>query len=316
MRFEGQVRINAGRDEVWAFLTDPEAVSRCAPGVDSFEVVVPGRRFRALASVGLGSVRARFATDAEWLDLEPPLRARMKAHGTAPGSAVDALSSMELQQEADGVTLLCWSADVLVVGTIASVAARLMSGVAQRLTDAFFEKVREHVEAGAAPPAAAAAQQHVPAQPGRAVSLILCLPGDAGLRAGADLEPTLRARIAALGSELRQVDFVVFERADAEARLAGSLAGQVAAGARLVLVTAEPGAGEVPALLARALERSGGQAADSGAPASPRPALVLGSLADAVVLGVRDLSAGVLDRALPRLLAGERLTLEEIAPAP
>jgi molybdenum cofactor cytidylyltransferase len=150
MRFEGTVTIDAPREAVWGFLTDPESVASCAPGVETVEVLVPNKLFRATASVGFGSVRARFVTDVEWLDLDPPSRARMKAHGNAPGSAVDATSEMELRDAEDGTTELEWSADVSVVGTIASLAARLMGGVTQKLTAAFFEKVKTRVE-GAAP---------------------------------------------------------------------------------------------------------------------------------------------------------------------
>lgn len=146
MHFEGTVTIRAARDAVWRFLTDPRQVSQCAPGLESLELLAP-ERFRATASVGFGSVRARFVNDVEWLALEAPERARMKVHGTAPGSAVDATSEMLLSDASDGATLLRWSADVSVVGTLASIAARLMGSVAQKLTDAFFAGVSARIEA-------------------------------------------------------------------------------------------------------------------------------------------------------------------------
>jgi molybdenum cofactor cytidylyltransferase len=146
MRFEGAVTIEAPRERVWAFLTDPEAVGQCAPGLESLEVIAPKERFRAVASAGFGTIKVRFVTDVEWLDLAAPTRASMKVHGTAPGSAVDARSSMVLSDGQPGRTDLHWVADVNVVGTIASLAARLMSGVAQRLTDAFFDAVRRRIE--------------------------------------------------------------------------------------------------------------------------------------------------------------------------
>ena len=146
MRFSGAVDIRAPRETVWSFLTDPEKVSACAPGVESLEIVAPGERFRAVASVGFGAVKATFTSDVEWLDLEAPTHARMKVHGTAPGSALDATSEMQLSDGGAGATRLEWSADVFVVGTIASIAARLMGGVAQRLTDAFFESIRVRIE--------------------------------------------------------------------------------------------------------------------------------------------------------------------------
>ncbi len=149
MRIEGKTAIAAPREKVWAFLTDPISISRCAPGLESIEVVVPGKKFRAMAAVGLGSVKARFTTDIEWLDLEEPSRARMKAHGTAPVGAADAMTEMTLADGPDGSTELTWTAEVAVAGTIASLAARLLGGISTKLTGTFFACVRENVESGA-----------------------------------------------------------------------------------------------------------------------------------------------------------------------
>lgn len=146
MHFAGTVTINAPRDKVWSFLTDPQQLTKCAPGLESIDIITPNQKFRAVASVGFGAVKATFVTDAEWLDLDPPNRARMKAHGKAPGSVVDTSSEMVLSDGPDGATILNWSADVTVIGTIASLAARLMGVVTQKITDAFFQCVRKQIE--------------------------------------------------------------------------------------------------------------------------------------------------------------------------
>jgi hypothetical protein len=146
MRFEGTLSIQAPRAKVWDYLTDPEKVSRSAPGLESLEIVEPGKKFRATTSIGFGSVKVRFVNDVEWVDLDPPNRAQMKAHGTAPGSGVDATTSMTLTDGQDGATDLAWTADVNVVGTVASLAARLMGGVTKKLTTAFFDSVRKQIE--------------------------------------------------------------------------------------------------------------------------------------------------------------------------
>ena len=146
MNFKGTVTINAPRQKVWQFLTDPPQLTECVPGLESLEVITPNERFRAVASIGFGAVKATFTTDAQFMDLDPPNRARMKIHGKAPGSVVDGMSEMVLSDGANGATVLNWSSDITVVGTIASLAARLMGVVTQKLTDAFFECVRKKIE--------------------------------------------------------------------------------------------------------------------------------------------------------------------------
>src|SRR4051794_3642823 len=111
--FEGTVSIKAPREEVWAFLTDPQKVGECAPGVESVEVVEGEQKFRAKAVIGFGSVKARFSGDAEFLELDAPNRAKLKAHGNAPGSAMDVMSVMMLSDGPDGTTDLKWTADIV-----------------------------------------------------------------------------------------------------------------------------------------------------------------------------------------------------------
>lgn len=147
MKFQGTVTINAPRETVWQYLTDPAKVSECAPGVESVEVLAPNERFRAVAAVGFGAVKARFTVDAEWTDLDAPNRARMKIAGKAPGSAVNGTTEMTLSDGEGGVTNLAWVADITVIGAIASLAARLMGTVTQTLTNSFFECVRKKIEA-------------------------------------------------------------------------------------------------------------------------------------------------------------------------
>lgn len=147
MRFDGSITIQAKRKEVWEFLTDPESVVACAPGVESMEIVVPDEKFRAIASIGLGNIKVRFTGDVEWTELDAPNKASMKAHGTAPGSAADVIATMSLSDAADGATEMQWSADVNIMGTIASLASRMMGSVTQKLTADFFNCMKRQIEA-------------------------------------------------------------------------------------------------------------------------------------------------------------------------
>lgn len=146
MYFEGTVNINASREKVFQFLTDADFVAQCAPGVKEMIVIVPNEKYQAVATVGFGSVMAEFRTDVDFLEMIPHDRAKVKAHGNAPGSAVDAVSEMLLSDGENGTTDLKWTADIAVVGNIASVAARLMGPVTKKLTGMFFECVKGKIE--------------------------------------------------------------------------------------------------------------------------------------------------------------------------
>ncbi len=146
MQFEGAVKIKAAREKVWAFLIDPHAVSQCAPGIDGLEILVPDSKFRARVALGLGSVKANFAMEVEFFEMDAPCRAKLKARGKAPGSAADMVSDMTLIESRDGSTELQWSTDVQIVGTIASLAARFAPGITKKLAGEFFDCVKQKLE--------------------------------------------------------------------------------------------------------------------------------------------------------------------------
>ncbi|MGQ0601987.1 MAG: CoxG family protein [Anaerolineales bacterium] len=145
MQLSGQTIIKAPRQKVWEFVTDPESVASCAPGVEKVEVVEPGKKFKATAGVGFGAVKAKFSGVAEFVELDAPNRAVIKAHGNAPGTAVDVKADMALS-DVDGGTEMKWSADMTIVGQLASLAARMMVPVSQKLTEQFFAAMKQKIE--------------------------------------------------------------------------------------------------------------------------------------------------------------------------
>lgn len=146
MKFEGTVEIAAPIDKVWAFVIDPNQVGSCGPGVESIEVV-DSTHFKARAKVGVGFITAKFVVDMEFAELTPPERAVIKAHGQAPGSAVDATATMALRAAPGGGTTMDWSADVNIAGTLASVGARLIDGTANKMIGQTFDCIRAKLEA-------------------------------------------------------------------------------------------------------------------------------------------------------------------------
>ncbi|MFV1859019.1 MAG: CoxG family protein [Anaerolineales bacterium] len=147
MKLNGEVTIQADRQKVWEFLTDAESVSQCAPGLESMVIIEPDKQFEAVVAVGFGTIKVRFVTNVRWVELDPPNTAKMTAHGTAPGSAADVNGEMRLEDTPGGGTRMTWSADVVVSGTITSLASRMMGSVSKKIANNFFDCVRGVLEA-------------------------------------------------------------------------------------------------------------------------------------------------------------------------
>jgi uncharacterized protein len=149
MEFSGTQTIAAPIDKVWAFLLDVNNVAACAPGFQSMEVL-GDEHWKAVVAVGIGAVKAKFTMDVTRPELQQPEHMVVKGRGKAPGSAVDLNGDMHLIALDSEQTEMDWKASVVVSGTIASVGARLMQGVAERLTGQFFDCLKSKLQAAEA----------------------------------------------------------------------------------------------------------------------------------------------------------------------
>ncbi len=146
MQINGSVTIQAPRKKVWDFLTDPNQLAQCVPGIESVEEIEKLKKYRGVVSVGLGSVKAKFSGEVDILELDEPNFAKLKAHGKATGSAADAVSEMKMSDTPDNATLVEWTADINVSGQLASLVSRLMIPVSQKLAGVFYDEVKKRIE--------------------------------------------------------------------------------------------------------------------------------------------------------------------------
>jgi uncharacterized protein len=145
--FSGAPVITAPRRDVWDKLLDADFVAASAPGVESVERLDP-THFKVISGLGVGAVKVRFKLDVELFDIVEGERLKMRARGKAPGSNLDVVSALEIEDAGDGRTRLNWSATSEVSGTVASVGARLLEGTARKLTEQFWTDFAQRVSAG------------------------------------------------------------------------------------------------------------------------------------------------------------------------
>jgi len=146
MQFSGAPEITASRQKVWEKLLDADFVAASAPGVESVETLDP-THFRVVSGLGVGAVKLRFKLDVELLDIVEGQQLKMRARGKAPGSNVEVLSVLQVEDAGNGRSRLRWSATSEVSGTVASIGARLLEGTARHLTEQFWTDFARRVGA-------------------------------------------------------------------------------------------------------------------------------------------------------------------------
>jgi uncharacterized protein len=148
LHFAGAPEMTTTRAHAWRRLMDPHFVAQSAPGVESVETIDP-THFKVISAFGVGAIKLRFALNVELSDVVEPDHATMRARGKAPGSNVDVVANLRLEDVQPGRVRLNWAADSDVSGTVASVGARLLEGTARKLTEEFWTDFARRVQADA-----------------------------------------------------------------------------------------------------------------------------------------------------------------------
>ncbi len=137
MKIEGSESLAAERAQVFGWLSDPETLRRCAPGLESLEQ--SGRdRLEAVLELRLPALTGRFEGTVAFLERETPSLLCLEFSGRGRLGFLEGQVRLDLS-EADPGTRVDYAADVQVGGQVARLGQRMLSGVAKEMAGQFFE---------------------------------------------------------------------------------------------------------------------------------------------------------------------------------
>jgi uncharacterized protein len=137
MTMTGEVQLPASREAVWAMLNEPAVLKSCIPGCESL-YKDSDTEFRAVATIKIGPVKARWKGKVRFSELDPPNGYRISGEGEggiagfAKGGATVSLA------DKDGGTLLSYNVEAQIGGKLAQLGQRLINGAAKKTADDFF----------------------------------------------------------------------------------------------------------------------------------------------------------------------------------
>lgn len=148
MRMDGEYRIPASRETVWKALNDPETLKNSIPGCEELEQTTENS-FAARIVAKIGPVKAKFSTNVELADLDPPNGYTLTGKGQG-GAAGFANGSANVKLEEDGgETVLRYTVDATVGGKLAQVGSRLVDAAARKMAEEFFSAFIQTLETAA-----------------------------------------------------------------------------------------------------------------------------------------------------------------------
>ena len=139
MKFSGEEKISAPREQVWQALNDPEILKKSITGCKEL-IKKSDTEFSATVQAKVGPVKATFKGDVKLSKLKPPKSYVLSGQGTG-GVAGFAKGKATVKLDEDGDnTILTYDVDAQVGGKLAQIGSRLIGSTAKKMANDFFKK--------------------------------------------------------------------------------------------------------------------------------------------------------------------------------
>jgi len=152
MKIEGTHQLSAPRDRVYQLLVDPAVLQRCIPGCERLELTAENT-YSATIRAGVGAIKGVFTGTVRLEEMRPPDHYRIVVEGKGAPGFLKGAGNLDLEAADDG-TLIKYTGDLQLGGTIASVGQRMIQGTAKMMAGQFFTALETEAQtvAGEPPP--------------------------------------------------------------------------------------------------------------------------------------------------------------------
>lgn len=144
MKIEGNHKIGAPRERVFAALIDPAILQKCIPGCEQLEKTEENK-FNTKLSAGVGPVKGVFTATVSLEDVTAPDHYKLVVEGKGQPGFVKGVGELNLIQAEDG-TSISYTGEVHVGGLLASVGQRLIQSTASMLAGKFFASLESEAK--------------------------------------------------------------------------------------------------------------------------------------------------------------------------
>jgi uncharacterized protein len=150
MKVEGTYELHASVERVYQALIDSAVLQRCIPGCERLEKTGENAYSTTLRA-GVGSIKGLFTGNVRLEDLKPPHHFRMVVEGKGQPGFLKGSGDLELANQ-NGVTVITYTGEVQVGGTIAGVGQRMLQGAAKMMATQFFTAIEAEAKTEAHEP--------------------------------------------------------------------------------------------------------------------------------------------------------------------
>lgn len=144
MQLTGNRILNAGPAKVWEMLMNPDSLARIVPGISSLEMI-SGNSYITTLNIKIGPVNSTFSGKLQIEDIIEQKSFTLKTQQSSKIGNGNATLQIKLAPSQDNQTELAFDGDVKLSGMLATMGQRIVSGVANTLTNQFFNNIQKEL---------------------------------------------------------------------------------------------------------------------------------------------------------------------------
>jgi carbon monoxide dehydrogenase subunit G len=142
----GERTFDAPRDVVWRVMNDPASMAKTMPGVETFDIH-DDRHWTANVKIPLGLGGLKMKVDMEKVEEREPEFAKLAVKGHGVGAIMNMETSFTLGDAEGGGTSMAWSADVHLLGPVASMGQRVFQPIVNQQVQHVLDALDAQVQA-------------------------------------------------------------------------------------------------------------------------------------------------------------------------
>lgn len=150
LEIRGEHVFTASRPDLWALLNDPEVLKQSIPGCNAVERIAEDR-YRMGLKLQVANVSGEYMGEVSIHDRREPQHYVLAVGGEGSIGFMKGRGVFDLEERAEGGTLLRYAGTAEVGGVAAGVGQRVLIGVARFLAGRFFQALEKCIAARRGP---------------------------------------------------------------------------------------------------------------------------------------------------------------------
>lgn len=145
MQIEGEHLFKGPREDVYMMFRDPDVLASALPGTQALNKI-DDQHYEGTMNVRIGMVSGAFSGKLEVADEVAPEHCTLIVDGRGSPGFAKGTGKVDFIDQGDGTTLLKYSGDVQIGGTIASVGQRMIDSVSKSMIKTAFDTLDKALE--------------------------------------------------------------------------------------------------------------------------------------------------------------------------